>query len=161
MKRLIVIILSIVMIMSMVTACKNPNDKVEIVTGAATIADFDATVYLVDSWREDGEDGARDYYTTLLIYSEDFYDAPTVDDIRYETDTGSEELKKVVEGAEIVAYNVNNQPVNGICTYVKIKTPTIIDEKKIYVYLAGPASYNPDTLTMEAYQEVNGSLERS
>lgn len=162
MKKLVSILLSIVMVACMMSACNNekPDDNfATIVTGEATVAKHSAAVYPIDNWREDAEDGSRTYYTTLLIYSDNFYGAPTIEDIKYKTDNGYENLIDVIEGSSVTIYDINNQPVNGICTYVKIKTHALVDTKKIYAYLSGPSEYNPETLTIDKYKEVHGSTD--
>jgi hypothetical protein len=144
------------------SACKNkkepaptaPSEQVSI-----TPAEFTASVYMVDSWRKDMEDGSREYYITLLMHSEDYYDAPTSDDIKYQTDDGYASLTDAIEGSSISIYQTNAETKMGISTYAKIKTPKLIDVKKIHVLLEGPAEYDKDALTKEDYASKYGNTE--
>jgi hypothetical protein len=161
MKKILAILLILVMILTLMAACNNNEDGPDqvVVPGDATPAEFNASTYLIDSWREDASSGDRVYYITLFMYSKDYYACPTTEDIKYKTDDGYVPLTESVEGTEITMYHLNAESKKGVCAYAKIATPILIDTKKIYVNLAGPSEYNENTLTEEAYQASNGSLE--
>jgi hypothetical protein len=146
----------------MLSACNNnseQNTDPSIVTGDVEPSEFSANTYLLDSWREDAEDGSRSYYITLLMYSDDYYACPTTNDVKYKTGKEYQVLTNAIEGAEVTLYQVNTELKSGICTYAKIKTPALLDTKKLYVYLAGPIEYDENTLTEEAYKAQHGSLD--
>jgi hypothetical protein len=159
MKKIILLILTIVIVACSLMACTNNGSDINIVTGEDTIAEYTANAYLLDSWRNDMDDGNREYYITLLLYSNDYYDAPSIDDVKYKTDDGYGSLMEAIEDSTIVVYQMNNELKAGICSYVKIKTNKLIDTKKIYVLLEGPEKYQENTLTKEEYLLANGSLD--
>lgn len=118
MKKFVLIILVCVMVFSM-SACDGSIFPTEPPVNEGVPAEYTATTYLLDSWREEDEAGSRTYYITLLMYSDDYYDCPTVDDIKYKTDNGYESLVDVIENAKVEVYPMNKGTNRGICTYAK------------------------------------------
>ena len=107
----------------------------------STPAEYETWIYQVDDWKEKDVEQNDVYYKTLLIYSKDYYDEPSTDDIRYLTNNGYEGLTDVVENSSITIYTMNATSKTGVCTYVKIKTNEMLDEKKIYANVEGPVEY--------------------
>jgi hypothetical protein len=93
---------------------------------------------------------------TFLLYSEDYYDEPDSDDIKYLTENGYEPIGDVVEGIEMKLYAMNSTSKEGICSYLKIKTNKLIDAQKIYALLEGPVKYDETLNSHEEYKEKYG-----
>lgn len=119
----------------------------------------EATTYIIDSWREDKEDGTRDYFIKLLSYSDDYYAELSSEDVVYKTESGYEQLSATVDGAIVDIYNYNAESKEGIASLILIKTNKMIDEKKVYVRLSGPTKYEDGVKTREDYVEKHGSAD--
>ena len=67
MKRIFALLLVLILIFTCAACAKeevkeNPNFNV-------SVGKHSASTYLLDSWREDKEDGTRDYYLSLYLHS--------------------------------------------------------------------------------------------
>ena len=139
-KKILVCILSIVIILSMV-ACKSEEvpeaENFYIVEHTEPALTYDIKTYMVDDWRNDLENGDREYFTTILTYSEDYSYEVVEDDIEF-LNSNSEYVKVLdaFPGAEISIIN-SKMEADGTNAYIKIKTNTIIDTKKLYVRVDG------------------------
>lgn len=158
-KKILSITLALLMIIGLMSGCKNEEDVEPTIVNDGVLATYTANVYLVDSWKEENEDGARKYQTTLLLYSKDYYDVPGVEDIKYQTNEGYEILVDAIEGSSVVLYPMNEGAKSGIATYAKITTNNLIDVKKIYAVLEGPVEYDEEALTEEDYKSKHGKLD--
>ena len=139
------------------TACKN-NGNQEF-KDESQEASYTATLFKIDDWRVDLEDSTREYYMTFIAYTTDYCATITNDQVMYLTsDSGYKPITEALENVSVDIYNVvDRTKSNGTCTYIKIKSPVIVDTKKIYVRVAGPATYDPNTLTRDDYIAVHGN----
>lgn len=120
--------------------------------------DFNAYMYIIDNWQSKENDTVC-YYLTLVVYSEDYYDCLTEDDIKYVTNSGYVPLSSAVENTSVTVYPINRDAKKGVCSYVKIKSPRLLDTKKIYAYAEGPIAYQENVNTKEDYKNANGTLD--
>ena len=153
-KKIIALFLCCLIVVS-VAAC---NESKTPTTSPVEPVGYTATAYILDSWKDTSGESAV-YITSIMLYSKDFYDCPDVSDVKILTDDQYENLTDVVEGSEITVYTMNESLHNGIYTHMKIKSPKLLDTKKIYVNLEGPIEYQENVKTSEEYLEVNGSLD--
>ena len=154
MRKNILIICLCVLMLVFLCSCGESDQYAE----PGDVIQYNATASIVDSWK-DTEGDAAIYVTSIVLHSDDFYDCPQANDVNISTDEGYQVLTDFVPGAEIVVYNLNESLHQGVYTYMKIKSPKLLDTKKIYVNLEGPVEYQNDIDTSEKYLEVNGSMD--
>jgi hypothetical protein len=160
MLALLIGVVCVVLLVAMIIAVgKDPvDDKHNLVTNAATPSEYSAQTYLIDSWREDFDNGAKKYYITLAMHSNDYYALIKNDDVKYLKDGKYEPLTEACVGSSVEVFNMNVTQ-SGICAYAKISTNELIDIKKIYVKMSGPMKYDMDTLSKDAYVEKYGTTD--
>lgn len=156
-KKIIAIASAVLLVVALALVLKSCIKKEH--EDETVLAKYTACMYQVDQWKVENEDGTRDYFTTFLLYSDDYYDEPTVDDIKYLTNDGYEILESVVEDSEVTIYTMNSTVKEKVCTYVKIKTKKMLDEQKVYASIAGPTEYDAEISSKEDYIEKYGSDE--
>jgi hypothetical protein len=132
------------------------SDRPNLVDGNAQPNQYVSHIYKLDEWKNDLEDGKKEYYVSFVMYSKDYYANPTINHIKYHKDGKYERLIDVFPDAKIELFDVNTTQ-NGICTYAKVKTSQLIDIKSVHVLLEGPAKYDSEALTKEAYVNKYGS----
>ena len=150
----LITLLCMALLCSGLVACG--NDQKDEPKDESVPATYTASMYRIDDWKVKNEDDTKDYYMTFLLHSEDYYDEPDVDDIKYLTENGYEPISEAIEGIEIKLYTMNSTSKKGICSYLKIKTNKLIDAQKIYALLEGPVEYDETLKNHEEYKEKYG-----
>ena len=154
-KKNIILLFAIIVLFSLV-ACK--QDGASVVKGEQELADYEATAYLLDSWKEI-DNNSTTYITSIIVYSEDFYDCPTSDDVKLLTENDYKPLSETIEQSEITVYTMNKNLYRGIYTHIKIKSPELLDTTKIYIDVEGPLGQQEKERTKDEYEKTNGSLD--
>lgn len=152
--------LLVVVMMLSLAACNNetPTETEPVINTVEPVPmEFRSATYLLGDWREDLDDGKRCYYISLLMYSEDYCADITVDNILYKVDGEYIPIHNAIEGVSVDLMDVADKSKTGICTYAMIKTPKLIDVKKIRVYIAGPSQYDAEAMSKDAYEAKYGS----
>lgn len=153
---MIALIIALLMAMMCLTACKNDENPTP--TGPVfTPTDVDIKTYNCDEWKEEAEDGTRTYYTVLLTYTDDCYDVLTADDLKYSSNDGMIPLTDAFSDVTVDVINVNNYNKVGVCAYIRITSPKLIDMKKVHTLVEGPPEYDENIVTKEDYVSKNGS----
>jgi hypothetical protein len=156
---LIGIVCIVLIVVGVVLVCNKPaEEQPNLVTNAATPSEYSAQTYLIDSWHENFDDGTKKHYITLAIYSADYYAEIDHEDIKYLDEGKYESLSNVWNGSSVEIFNLNTTQ-SGICAYAKITTNELIDLKKIYVKMSGPAKYDAEALTKDDYVEKYGTTD--
>lgn len=153
-KKIFTICLCFLLVISL-CACNKISD---IPTTPSEPVKYEATASIIDSWKDTTGD-APVYVTSIVLYSEDFYSCPTDGDVKILIDNNYETLVEAVAGSTIAVYTMNKNLHHGVYTHMKIKSPKLLDVKKIYVALEGPVEYKENVETSEEYQKINGSLD--
>jgi hypothetical protein len=138
------------------TACKNNNNQE--FKDESKDASYTATLFRIDDWRVDLENSEREYYMTFIAYSKDYHAVINEEQVLYLADDGYKPIKEALSDISVETYNVvDGTKINGTCTYIKIKSPSIVDTKKIYVRIAGPSEYDPNATTVKDYVAIHGN----
>lgn len=152
-KRIIIIgsIIGLIIVVALVLFFVLKKDEVE--KDQSTLAKYYAWVYQVDDWKEESQNTGTQYYKTLLVYSKDFYDEPTKEDVLFLTKSGYEMITNVIDNTDVTIYNMNTSSKKGVCAYIKIKSDELIDEEKIYINIEGPVEYVEGITTRDEFVE--------
>lgn len=152
-KKIFAIILIILAAFS-ITACNGESAKLTepegyyIVEHTEPALTYEVKTYLVDDWRNDLEDGSREYFVTLLTYSGDYIYEVNENDVKVLNENSeSVSLVDEIEGAEVKVVN-SKMETDGTNAYIKIKTNRLIDTKKLFVELNGKVSVSDETKTI-------------
>ena len=154
----------LIAVLVLLTACKTQDDMQEnvsspdVVVAETTVASYTADIAVLDEWSVKTET-EKEYYVTLVVHSNDFYDEVKESELLYRTSDGYDTLSNVFKGSTIDVYVANQESKKGICSYIKIKTPKMIDKKSIYVSLEGPVTYEEGVTTEAAYLEKHGNVD--
>lgn len=155
MKRIFALLLVLILIFTCAACAKeevkeNPNFNV-------SVGKHSASTYLLDSWREDKEDGTRDYYLSLYLHSESYYSILDESCVRYLDGSDYKVLTDVIDNASVQIIDHNEDNV-GTSAFALIKTSKMIDSKKVYVLMDGPATYDANIKTKEDFKNKNGEM---
>ena len=156
MKRFFALLLTILLIFTCAACTKeepienDPSFKV-------SVGKHSASTYLLDSWREDKEDGTRDYYVSLYLYSETYYSILDESCVYYLNSNEYKPVIVVVDNASVTIIN-HNSDNKGTSAFAIIKTNKMIDTKKIYVLMDGPVEYDATIKTKEDFKNKYGEM---
>ena len=133
MKKLIALILVLITITSL-SACETTDEPTSDSGFVISTGGVSANTYLLDSWKEEAADGARDYYLSFYLHSSDYYAILTSDSVQFLSDSG--EYKPLVDVFEqsvvdIIEFNDYKQGTSAIAL---IKTKQLIDSKNLILF---------------------------
>lgn len=155
MKKILSVIMLLLLTLTLFAGCKDDKQKSDD-SFKVSKGELSADVYLLDSWKNEIGENDRDYYVSLLLYSDTYYAFLNNDCVKYMQDGSYEKLTSVFSDSEIKILDLNSKK-SGTKAVALIKTKKMIDTKKIYVLMDGPAVYEDGIMSIEDFKSKHGN----
>ena len=149
-------ILMILIILCACAACTKEDDNGYNPSFEVSKGELSASTYVTDSWKMEKEDGTRDYFLSLFLHSDTYYAFLNESCVKFLDNGEYKLLTDVFADAEITLYDFNDTKT-GTSAFALIKTNKMIDSKKVYVLMDGPAKYEEDVKSKEDFTKKHGA----
>lgn len=157
-KNFICILLLVTLIVAL-AACGNKKvDEPDNEFKPATIrpSTYSSSAYLLDEWRENFDDGSKEYTYSILAYSQDYYAHIDKTNLLYKDN------KTIIDqypSAKIDLIEFGDKEQHQTITLILIKVDQILDTKKIMIDIFGGKKYLGDISDKDEYVNAGGSTE--
>ena len=147
-KVLISVLLIFVLVFSLV-GCgdkKNENQTETEESDSETDANVESLPYVkAYLWdRTNIEIEGKMYYDYLIeVYSDQCYSYPTDDSIIFKNDNEYKKISEVFSDVKVDTYCINKDLGGTTEYFIKIRSPKLLDTKKIFIYFVGMKEFDP------------------
>lgn len=119
------------------------------------------TLYLIDQWSVEKENEEKDYFVSLYLESNDYYDITQPEDVLCLTDEGEyKAFADVNKTADVQIFQrYEEELTDSVAAYILIKTDELVDLNNLFVNIEGPEKKIDGVETKEQYIEKTGSAD--